>query len=394
MRYQRLISTRIEHLAKQFPAIVVTGARQVGKTTLLRELFPTLNYVSLDSLPEAELAESNPDEFLRRFPAPLIVDEVQYAPKLFRHLKRAIDARRELRGQFILTGSQKFTLMREVTESLAGRCAVVELEGLCCRELGELVVGESEPTEILTRGSFPELWRDRTISSAEYYRSYLSTYLERDVRQILNVGALRDFDRFMRAIATRSGQLLNKTEIARDVGVTAKTIGDWLSVLEASNQITILEPFFRNITKRVVKSPKLYFCDSGLLCHLLGIDNSSLKTFAGIGSVWETFVLAELRKISAASSQQPTFWFYRDGAAHEVDLVIEKGGRLNLAEIKWAEIPNPRDGASMSTIASELGSQVDQRFIICRTKVSFPVGDSVAIDGFCLRDPLAPGVME
>jgi hypothetical protein len=143
-----------------------------------------------------------------------------------------------------------------------------------------------------------------------------------------------------------------------------------------------------------VKSPKLYFCDSGLLCHLLGIDNSSLKTFAGIGSVWETFVLAELRKISAASSQQPTFWFYRDGAAHEVDLVIEKGGRLNLAEIKWAEIPNPRDGASMSTIASELGSQVDQRFIICRTKVSFPVGDSVAIDGFCLRDPLAPGVME
>ncbi|MBF0502745.1 MAG: ATP-binding protein, partial [Candidatus Riflebacteria bacterium] len=241
MYIDRDISKCLKQLAHHFPALVITGARQVGKTTLLRNTFPTYTYVSLDLPSTAESAETEPDTFLKRYPAPLIVDEIQYGPKLFRHLKRAIDADRHAMGQFILTGSQKFELMKEVSDSLAGRVAVLELEGLSLKEVGS---DKGTIEHFLVRGGFPELWRDPDLPGEAFFSSYLATYLERDVRQILGVTSLRDFERFIRACAARNGQLLDKTALGSDVGVSSKAVASWLSVLQASNQIVLLEPWF------------------------------------------------------------------------------------------------------------------------------------------------------
>jgi predicted AAA+ superfamily ATPase len=378
-------------LAGQFPALVVTGARQTGKTTLLTELFPSYRYVSLDVPAAAALAEEAPAEFLTRYPPPVLVDEVQYAPKLFRHLKVEIDRDRDSNGRFVLTGSQKFPLMREVSDSLAGRCAVLELEGLSIAELGEAFFDEERTRgvgHVLARGFMPQLWKDRTLRPADFWNSYQATYLERDVRQILNVASLRDFDRFMRIVATRSGALLNKTEVAKDVGVSAKTIDHWIGVLHASNQIELLEPYFANVGKRLVKSPKLYLNDVGLLCFLLGLDGDAVARSASIGPIWETFVFAELRKYLTARAPEARLSFYRD-QAREVDFVIEKGGALALAEAKWKEIPAQSDFQPLARIRDVLPSVRSPLIVLCRARHSFPVGDGMlAVDAFRLREKI------
>ena len=344
MEFQREIAPAVLRLAAHFPSVVVTGARQTGKTTLLTRLFPRYHYVSLDLPQQAQLAEEDPGSFLLRHPAPLLVDEVQYAPKLFRYLKVEIDRNRDANGRFILTGSQKFSLMKEVSDSLAGRCGVLELEGLSTEELGD-VFHDREQREgiagILVRGFMPQLWKDPDLRPADYFSSYQATYLERDVRQLLNVSSLRDFDRFMRASAVRSGQLLNKTELAKEVGISNKTATEWLSVLQASNQITLIEPYFANVGKRLTKTPKLYFNDVGLLCFLLGLNQRSVTDSYLIGSIWETLVFAELRKYLSATAPEATIWFYRD-QSREVDFVIEKDGRLTLADAKWKELPGTK----------------------------------------------------
>ena len=283
--FPREIAASVRRMAMHFPAVVVTGARQTGKTTLLTKLFGDYNYVSLDLPAEAQLAEEDPQSFLSRHPAPLLVDEVQYAPKLFRYLKVEIDRDREMNGRFILTGSQKFGLMQGVSESLAGRCGVLELEGLTIQELGP-VFSRLEEREgiagILGRGFMPQLWKDPAMRPADYFSSYQATYLERDVRQLLNVSSLRDFDRFMRALALRSGQLLNKSEVAKETGINSKTADKWLNVLVASNQVTLLEPWFANPGKRLAKTPKLFFNDVGLLCFLLGLSGQAVtESYSG-----------------------------------------------------------------------------------------------------------------
>ncbi|MCY4263093.1 MAG: AAA family ATPase [Candidatus Dadabacteria bacterium] len=272
--FRREKAAAVRRMAKHFPAVIVTGARQTGKTTLLTKLFGDYSYLSLDLPAEAQLAEEDPQSFLARHPAPLLVDEVQYAPKLFRYLKVEIDRNREMNGRFILTGSQKFSLMQGASESLAGRCGVLELEGLTIRELGTVFsqLEESEGTAgILGRGFMPQLWKDTVIRPADYFSSYQATYLERDVRQLLNVSSLRDFDRFMRALALRSGQLLNKSELAKETGINSKTADKWLSVLVASNQITLLEPWFMNLGKRLAKTPKIFFMTWGYCVFSLGL---------------------------------------------------------------------------------------------------------------------------
>lgn len=229
-------------------------------------------------------------------------------------------------GQYILTGSQKFNLIKEVSESLVGRAVVLDLENLSWQELSLGSVEAPNLEEIIgliTRGQFPELWRIREAPSAAFHRSYLSSYLERDVRQILNVTSLRDFERFIRALAPRSGQLLNKTDLARDVGVSVKAINDWLSGLEASHQVVFLEPWFPNLGKRMVKTPKVYFCDTGFLSWILGIREDSFLSSQFKGQLWETLVFAELRK-------------------------------LNAIEVKWTETPNACDGISLKAFASRL----------------------------------------
>ena len=293
--FPREIAVSVRRMAGHFPAVIVTGARQTGKTTLLTKLFGDYNYVSLDLPAEAQLAEEDPQSFLSRHPAPLLVDEVQYAPRLFRYLKVEIDKRRDMNGRFILAGSQKFSLMQGVSESLAGRCGVLELEGLTVQELGP-VFSRMEEGEgmagILARGFMPQLWKDPAMRPPDYFASYQATCLERDVRQLLNVSSLRDFDRFMRALALRSGQLLNKSEIAKETGINSKTADKWLNVLVASNQVTLLEPWFANPGKRLAKTPKLFFNDVGLLCFLLGLKGQAVTESYLIGVIWETFVLA------------------------------------------------------------------------------------------------------
>ena len=245
MYYPRHCAKRLSQLARHFPAVIVTGARRAGKTTLLRAAFPDHHYVSLDLPTIAEQAERNPDLFLRQHPPPVLVDEVQYAPGLFRHLKAAIDAHRHEMGRFILAGSQHFTLMKGVSDSLAGRSALLELENLAFTEIRAVREAPADARGLATlmaRGQFPELWRVPALPARDFFASYLATYLERDVRQILRVGSLRDFERFIRILAARPAAMLNRSDIARNVGVAVKTIGEWVSVLEASGQVALLKP--------------------------------------------------------------------------------------------------------------------------------------------------------
>jgi predicted AAA+ superfamily ATPase len=399
VHFPRELSGRLRELGRHFPVLVLTGPRQTGKTTILRETFSQHHYASLDLPSEAATAERSPTPFFREHPPPLVVDEVQYAPALFRHVKALVDERRRENGRFILTGSQKFSLMRDVSDSLAGRVAWLELEGLSCAELAGGGVDVADYDALLTllvRGQFPDLWRDRQLPRADFYRSYLATYVERDVRQILNVGSLRDFERFIRLCASYNGQLLNKTEIARGVGATSKTIDQWLGVLTASNQVALVEPYFGNVGKRIVKSRKLYFCDTGLLCFLLGLDETTLGKSSAIGAVWEAFVYAELRKACMARAPDYKLWFYRDQQGREVDFVLHGGGGFTCIECKWAELPDTKDARWLREVAELLERAQPKplrvaRYIAARPRTMHPLSDgTTVVHGTLLTSVLLP----
>jgi uncharacterized protein len=368
----RDLEARLKRSARTRPVIVLTGARQTGKTSTLLRLFPDYGFVSLDLPTEAEQAEKEPARFLQRHPPPVIVDEVQYAPGLFRHLKTAIDAHRNRNGQFLLTGSQKFTLMKSVSESLAGRADVVELETLSLAEIHSALPDFPFETAIV-RGGFPELYANLDIDSANFYNSYLATYLERDVRALANVGSLRDFDRFLRACALRSANLLNKADLARDVGIAPSTANQWLSILEASGQVVLLEPWFSNRTKSIVKSPKLYLADTGLLCALLNIRSAAdLQQSPAAGAVWETFVFAQLRHRERRAGRSDALFFWRD-RTREVDFVVDAAGRLELLEAKWTEIPDAGDAVNLEFVRNLIGkSRISGGGVVARTSNSFP----------------------
>lgn len=372
MWISRAVEPRLERSAKTRPVIVLTGARQTGKTSTFRRLFPNHAFVSLDLPTEAEQAEKEPLSFLQRHPPPVIIDEVQYAPGLFRHLKAEIDAHRTRNGQFLLTGSQKFTLMKNVSESLAGRADIVELETLSFAEIRAALPRTTVETAIV-RGGFPELHANPNIDLVAFYNSYLATYLERDVRALANVGNLRDFERFVRACALRSANLLNKADLARDVGIAPSTANHWLSMLEASGQVVLLEPWFSNRTKSIVKSPKLYFADTGLLCALLNIRSAeALRQSPAIGAIWETFVFAQLRDRERSVGRAGGLFFWRD-RTREVDFVIDAGGRLELFEAKWTELPNAGDTVNLDFVRNVVGkSRVTGGAVVARTPNSFP----------------------
>ncbi len=388
MWYKREISKLVLDSAAHFPAVVLTGARQSGKTTLLKKLFPDHTYVSLDIPSTAEMADKEPDLFLKRYHAPVLIDEVQYAPGLFRHLKSAIDQTRHEMGRYIITGSQKFPLMQEVSDSLAGRAAILELEHLSAREIASRN-GRPENLdsllELVARGGPPELWRNRTNPTNLYFGSYLSTYLERDVRQILNVSSLRDFERFIRACAARSGEPLVKSTLAREVGISLTAVTAWLSVLQASNQIAFLEPWFSNFGKRLVKTPKMYFCDTGLLCYLLGLTERNLATSPFVGGVWETFVYAELRKAARVSPDPVTLWFYRDKQQLEIDFLVLGGGHGRLVECKWTEHPDSTDTRNLDKLSGLVGQNRHPDFacttsaVIARARDPYLINESTRV---------------
>jgi uncharacterized protein len=375
MWISRSIEPKLKHLAATRPVVVLSGARQTGKTSTLRRLFPDYDFVSLDLPSEAEQAEKDPALFLQRHRPPVILDEVQYAPSLFRHLKVVVDAERDRSGQFLITGSQKFTLMRGVGESLAGRAAIVDLEPLAFAE-ARAARPEIQLLEFIVRGGMPELHARPDLDLVSFQNSYLATYLERDVRTLANVGSLRDFERFLRACALRSANLLNKADLARDVGIAPSTANQWLSILEASGQLTLLEPWFSNRTKTMVKSPKLYLNDTGLLCSLLNIRNAeSLMQAPYVGAVWETFVLAQLRHRERVANRARSLFFWRE-RTREVDFLVEDAGFIELFEAKWTEFPDTADLANLRFARSALDSQKVRRAdVICRTPQGFPLED-------------------
>ncbi len=341
MWISRNLETTIARTSETRPALLVTGVRQSGKTSLLKKVFPDAAYISLDKLLVARNAEENPTHFLEQFDDAdqVIIDEIQYAPNLFRELKIKIDDQRNRFGRWILTGSQKFELMEHVSESLAGRIAIFHLETLSATELRDSGFF-TDVNQILWRGGYPELWAYEHIFSEQFYDDYIQTYLERDVRQIINVTNLRDFQRLIRACAMRTGQLVNFSNLAKETGISANTVKSWLCVLETSGLIVLLQPYSANVKKRLVKAPKLYFSDTGILCRLLNIRNDQeLNDHIHEGNIWENFVFTELLKNPDINRNH--LFFYRDQNNVEIDFLIEVKGRTLLVEAKSSEHPDP-----------------------------------------------------
>lgn len=364
---------------EQFPSLVITGARQTGKTSGVRHTFPEAAYVSLDFLEDARQAAQDPVSFLGRFSEPLIIDEIQYVPELLRYLKGIIDRDRRP-GRFVLTGSQPFHLMAGVSESMSGRAAIISMPTLATKEV---IVARPSASfrDCLLLGGFPAIQADTTLNSRIWFSSYLTTYIERDVRNLLHVSSLTDFSRFMRALAARSAQLLNITELARDVGIAPNTAKSWLSMLEASGQVSRLEPYYRNVGKRLVKSPKIYFNDTGLLCHLLGIEtHEQLMATPLIGAIWETFVFSEISKAFASAGTRPPVWFWRTHGGDEIDFLVERGGAFTLIEAKFSARPDGTSTSSFNSFRKQYGEKaVHQGFIASTSEAHYPLRDGVVV---------------
>ena len=329
----RIASDTLLRLARGFPILALTGPRQSGKTTLARAVFPNKPYVSLENLDEREFAEQDPRRFLSRFPDGAILDEVLRCPTLFSWLQGVVDERKVM-GDFILTGSAQFDLIAGVSQSLAGRVGRVVLLPLSVKEMRQGGVLPRSLDDLLFEGSYPALY-DRDLSPGDWFSNYVATYLERDVRQLIAIRDLTQFQRFVRMCAARSGQMLNLTALGADCGVSAVTAREWISVLEASYLVVRLMPHHNNFGKRLVKTPKLYFLDAGLMAWLLGIrDAQSLSTHAARGALFETWVVSERFKQKYNAGEPADLYFWRDSLGHEVDLLEETATGLLATEIK------------------------------------------------------------
>lgn len=329
----RTASSTLERLAKGFPVVALTGPRQSGKTTLAKSVFKDKPYVSLENPDEREFALRDPKRFLQRFPSGAILDEVQRCPELLSWLQGWVDER-GIMGDFVLTGSAQFDLLAGITQTLAGRVGRVELLPLSAAELMAASKAPSDLNATLFQGGYPALY-DRDIAPQDWFANYIATYLERDVRQLIAVRDLTQFQTFVKMCAARTGQLLNLASLGADCGITAVTAKQWLSVLEASYIVTLLKPHHRNFGKRLVKTPKLYFCDVGLAAWLLGIrDAATLDTHAARGALFETHVISELMKQRLNAGLPLDLYFWRDHVGHEVDVLIDTAQGLQALEIK------------------------------------------------------------
>jgi hypothetical protein len=399
MYMHRTLERYFREASAHFSVMLVTGARQVGKTTFLRSISGSdRTYVSLDDPRLVELARDDPFLFMQRFPGPLLIDEIQYAPGLLPHLKMIVDADQQP-GRFWLTGSQQFHLMREVSESLAGRVGIVQLLGLSRREQ-DGTGADLEPflptPEVLAprladtarlllpelyariwRGSYPALAVDPGLDRDLYYSSYVQTYLQRDVRDLARVGDEAAFLRFVRACAARTAQLLNIAELARDADVAPNTAKHWLSILQASGIVHLLEPYHANVTKRLVKAPKLYFLDTGLCAWLTDWTSpQTLEAGAASGAILETWILGELLKSWWHHGRRTSFYFYRDRDQREVDLLIVQDDTIYPLEFKKSASPG-RDAARHFRVLSKLGRPLGPGGVICLTQMSLPLSEGV-----------------
>lgn len=327
--YKRYLQPVLERFATIYPIVGITGPRQSGKTTLARAVFPHLPYVSLENLDTRALALGDPRAFLAQYVDGAVFDEIQHAPELLSYLQQIVDESAQ-KGRYVLTGSQNFALSAQIAQSLSGRIGMTTLLPLSLTELGM----PKDIQKIIFTGEYPGLHAG-TMSPVEFYPSYIQTYLERDVRQIQNIENLGRFQTFLKLCAGRVGQVVNFSSLAQDCGISHTTARQWLTILEASYLVFFLQPYYQNFSKRLIKTPKLYFYDTGLACSLLGLEKESqLDTHYLKGALYENLVILELLKQRTNQALPPNLFFWRDHTGHEVDLIAEWGGTINAIEIK------------------------------------------------------------
>lgn len=410
--FERTLRQSVLQLSKLFPVLMVTGPRQVGKSTLLQmcaqEETEPRRYVTLDDLNARDLAVNDPALFLQQWPAPVIIDEIQYAPGLLSAIKLAVDQQKRP-GMYWLTGSQKFALMRGLTESLAGRVGLLDLLGLSQAErmgrgqaskpfVPSAVVDVTTPNlvsaevgaakisrqatlqsvyEQIWLGSFPHLNQMGSQARDAFYRSYVQTYIERDVQDVLRVTDHIAFNRFLGIVAAHTGQLLNYAGLARDLGVDNKTVKSWLSVLETSGLVYLLQPYFSNINKRIVKAPKLYFLDTGLAAYLTRWpDSESLQSGNLSGAIFETWVVSEILKSYWHNGMEAPLYFYRDTDGREIDLLVESGDTLYPIEIKRTATPT-RHALKQFHVIDTLGKRQGHGAVVCLIEEPLKLTESV-----------------
>ena len=332
----RQLEREISILRQEFPIIAILGPRQSGKTTLARKQFPEYTYISLEDIDHREFAKNDPRGFLQRYPHHVILDEIQRVPDLFSYLQTHVDQNNQA-GQIVITGSHNFLLMERITQSLAGRVGITRLMPFSLFELQDI---KQETDEFLFKGFYPRIY-DQMIRPGTFYKNYVSTYIEKDVRQLKQLTKIDDFTRFIHILAGRNGQELNLSSVSEQTGVSHTTVREWISVLEASFLIFRLRPYHKNYNKRVVKNPKIYFTDPGLVCHLLGIrEQSQIQYHYMRGALFETLVVTEILKGNLNSGERFGIFFWRDHHRKEVDMILEMGQKIFCIEIKSSQTIN------------------------------------------------------
>ena len=392
---KRSLESVLREAVSEFPALVLTGPRQSGKTTLLKHLFgKTHGYVSLEPPDVRASAENDPRAFLEMHPPPVIFDEVQYAPGLLPYIKEKIDSRRHEYGSYLLTGSQNLLLGEKVSESLAGRAALLRLLPLSRREMegvpgapfpwepgrrrGKKRLSYRELWEGFLKGGFPELTARPKKNLHLWHAGYVETFLEKDVRSLRQIGDLSSFQNFLRTLAARSAQLLNLSDVARDLGVAVNTVKAWLSVLEATYQVFVLRPFYANVGKRLVKRPKVYFTDVGTLCYLAGLKDPEHAAAGPMGgAILETAVLSEIVKVFTHRGVEPRVFFWRTAAGTEVDFVVEAEGKLVPIEVKLSATPRPGMAASIRKFMEDMGEKAGPGYVVHPGETKLPLGSGV-----------------
>ncbi len=358
----RNITEQVKKLSKKFPIVTLTGVRQCGKSTLLRNTFSDYEYISLEDPDIRSFAQNDPRSFLNNCKTPCILDEIQHIPELFSYLQTKVD-HDNVMGEFLLSGSHNFLLMQSISQSLAGRSAILTLAPFSIAELTAADLLPDTVDKLMLKGFYPAIY-SREIEAHDYFPSYVTTYIERDVRLLRNIPDANAFIRFVRLCAARSGQILNYAELANACAISVPTVRAWISILIQSYILFELPPYYNNFSKRLIKSPKLYFYDTGLLCYLLGIETKEqLQNHPQRGAIFETMVVSEYQKSRLFSGKSPAGYFWRDSNQNEVDLLTEDSGKLKATEIKSGKTMEQKYLSGLKKFASISG--ISSKDLLC-----------------------------